>query len=319
MKAITYHQYGSPEVLNVEEVSKPAPKENEILIKLMATTVNSGDVRLRSADPWMVRLVFGAIKPKNPTLGMVFAGIVEEVGSGVAKYKVEDKVFGINVKTLGCFAEYVVISDDTPMALMPKNCTFEEAAATIFGGHTALHFLKKAKIIEGHKILIYGASGAVGTSAIQLAKYYGAEVTAVTSSSNFELAKKLGAYKVIDYTDTNWLETIEKYDVVYETVNKTAVFEIAKLLKTNGTLILGAVIIKGMIEGYLATLKFKIRLIGGVADVTSKDIETLKELIENGNLKPVIDKTFELEQMAEAHEYADQGHKKGNVAISVNH
>jgi NADPH:quinone reductase-like Zn-dependent oxidoreductase len=319
MKAITYYQYGNPDVLQLEQIVKPTPKDNEILIKVMATTVNSADVRIRSANPWLARLVFGIIKPKNPVLGMIFSGIVEEVGINIANYKVGDEVFGINEKTLGCFAEYVVVSGETAMAIIPQNCTFEEAAATVFGGHTALHFLRKVEIKTGQSILIYGASGSVGTTAIQLAKHYGGKITAVTSGENLELAKSLGADKVVDYSNPNWLETNEKYDIIYETVNKTTVFDMAKLLKPNGTLILGAVIIKGMVEGLLASLKFKIKLIGFVAEVTSKDMEILKELIESGELKPVIDRTYELEQMVEAHKYVDQGHKKGNVVVNIKH
>jgi NADPH:quinone reductase-like Zn-dependent oxidoreductase len=252
-------------------------------------------------------------------LGIVFAGSIEEIGKGVSQYKVGDKVFGINVTTLGCYAEYLAVSETTPMAITPHNCSFEEAASTVFGGHTALHFLKKAKVAKGQKILIYGASGSVGTSAIQLAKYYGAKVTAVTSSDNLELVTSLGADEVIDYTQMNWMNTEEKYDVIYETVDKTSVSKIAQLLQPNGTLILGAVIIKGMVQGWLAAQKFKFKLIGGVADVTSKDMMFIKELIETGKLKPVIDQTFNLEQMSDAHKYVDLGHKKGNVIITINH
>jgi NADPH:quinone reductase-like Zn-dependent oxidoreductase len=309
MLAITYHQYGSPQVLKQEQLAKPIPNQNQILIKIMATTVNTGDVRIRRADPWLARLVFG----------ILFAGIVERVGANVTSSKIGDEVFGINVKTLGCFAEYVVIESDTPIALKPHNCTFEEAAAAVFGGHTALHFIKKAQIKEGQKTLIYGASGSVGTSAIQIAKYYGANVTAVTSVKNFDLVKNLGADDVIDYTNLNWLQTGQKYDVLYETVNKTPIFKIAKLVKPNGTLILGAVIIKGMLEGFIASQIYKFKLIGGVADVNAKDMDFLKELIETGKLKPTIDQIFELEQMAEAHYYVDAGHKKGNVVIKINH
>jgi NADPH:quinone reductase-like Zn-dependent oxidoreductase len=317
MKAIIYNQYGVPEVLKLQEVDKPVPKNNEILIKQIATTVNSGDTRLRRADPWMVRLAFGFLKPKIRILGNVISGVVEEVGKDVTTFKVGDEVFGLNDMTMGCYAEYISVKEKTPLAIKPKNLNFEEAAALVFGGHTALHFLKKAGVAKGQKVLIYGASGAVGTSAIQIAKYYEAQVTAVTSTSNIELVKSLGADNIIDYTKDDLSGKDDTNDILYETIDKTEVPKIAKLVKPNGTLILGAVLIKGMIQGQLAAKKLNIKVIAGVASVTSKDMEFISQLAQNGNLKPVIDKTYNLEQMSDAHRYVDQGHKKGSVIIKI--
>jgi NADPH:quinone reductase-like Zn-dependent oxidoreductase len=317
MKAITFSQYGGPEVLKLVEIDKPIPKDNEILIKQMATTVNSGDARLRRADPWLVRLMFGIFKPRIRILGNVISGVVEAVGKDVTTFKAGDEVFGLNDMTMRCYAEYIVVSDTTPLAIKPKNLNFEETASLVFGGHTALHFLKKAEVKKGDKILIYGASGAVGTTAIQLAKYYGAEVTAVTSTSNIELVKSLGADKVIDYTKENVSDMEGTFDVVYETVDKSEVSQIAKLVKPNGALILGAVIIKGMIQGTFASKKLKIKMIAGTASVTAKDMEFIAQLAESGNLKPVIDKTYNLTQISQAHEYVDSGHKKGSVVIDI--
>ena len=317
MKAITYTKYGPPSVLNLSEIEKPISKDNEILIKMMATTVNSGDARLRRADPFLVRLMFGFFKPRKHILGNVISGIVQSVGKDVTSFKIGDEVFGLTDMTMGTYAEYLVVPELTPLALKPLNTNFEEAAATVFGGHTALHFLKKADIKPGQKILIYGASGAVGSCAVQIAKYYGAEVTAVCSTANIELVKNLGADIVIDYTKQDLSGMEGKFDVVFETVDKTQVSKIAKLVKPSGVLMLGAVIIKGMLQGLIASKKHNLKLIGGVADVTASDMNFIKQLIENKDLKPVIDKTYSLEQMAQAHEYVDKGHKVGNVVIKI--
>jgi NADPH:quinone reductase-like Zn-dependent oxidoreductase len=317
MKAITYIQYGGPKVLQISDLDKPIPKDNQILIKQMATTVNSGDARLRRADPWLVRLMFGFFRPKIRVLGNVISGVVESVGKNVTNFKAGDEVFGLNDMTMGCYAEYIVVSDTTPLAIKPKNFSFEEASALVFGGHTALHFLKKAEVKQGNKILIYGASGAVGTSAVQIAKHFGAEVTAVTSTGNIDLVKSLGADKVIDYTKENLTEIEGVFDVVYETVDKSSVSTMAKLVKPNGALILGAVIIKGMIQGMLASKKYNIKMIAGVASVTSQDMAFISELAEKGILKPVTDKTYSFDQMSDAHRYVDGGHKKGSVVVKI--
>jgi NADPH:quinone reductase-like Zn-dependent oxidoreductase len=317
MKVVIYTQYGSPEVLKLQEVEKPIPKENQILIKQMSTTVNSGDVRLRKADPFLVRLMFGLFKPKINILGNVISGIVESIGKNVTSFKPGDEVFGLCDITMGAYSEYLTITETTPLALKPKNMNFEEVAALVFAGHTALYFLKKAEIMQGQKVLVYGASGAVGTSAIQLAKYYGANVTAVCSGQNVDLVKSLGADRIINYAQQDIVGMDQEFDVVYETVNKTKVSRIANLVKPSGKLILGAVIIKGLIEGLLASKKQGIKLIAGTASVNNEDLQFLAQLAESGNLKPVIDKTYNLDQIVDAHQYVDLGHKKGSVVIKI--
>jgi NADPH:quinone reductase-like Zn-dependent oxidoreductase len=239
----------------------------------------------------VVRLVFGFFKPKLPILGIVLSGVVEAVGQEVTKYKVGDEVFGLtDTMKIGTYAEYKCVSQDSAITIKPTNITFQEAAAIPFGAHTALHYLKKANLKAGQKILIYGASGSVGTNAVQLAKYYGAEVTAVCSTANLEMVKKLGADKV-------------------------EVGKIAKLVKKEGILMLGDALIKEMLQGAWIAKRSNIKLIAGVAEVTAKDMDFIKELVESGKLKPVIDKTYKLEQMVEAHEYVEKGHKRGNVVV----
>jgi NADPH:quinone reductase-like Zn-dependent oxidoreductase len=317
MKQVICTQYGSPEVLKVIETDKPIPKNNQILIKQLASTVNSADIRLRKADPALVRLVFGFTSPKNLVLGNVISGIVEAVGKDVTMYKVGDKVFGLNDDTMGAYSEFVVINETTPLAHKPSNLSFEETASLVFGGHTAQHYLKKANIQQSQKVLIYGASGSVGTSAIQLAKHYGAHVTAVCSPENFELVTRLGADATLDYTTLNFDELKSVFDVVYETVDKSKVSDVSKLLKKNGILILGAVIIKGALEGALFSKIRSLKFIYGVAKANTKDMEQLKSLAQGGIMKPVIYKTYTLDQIVEAHTYVDQGHKKGNVVITI--
>jgi NADPH:quinone reductase-like Zn-dependent oxidoreductase len=321
MKAVIYSQYGSPEVLKLTEIETPVPLDNQILIEMKATTVNSGDARLRRADPFLVRLMFGLFTPKIKVLGNVISGIVESVGKDVTNFIAGDEVFGLNDMTMGTYAEYLVVPDTTPLSIKPKNLSFEESAAVVFGGHTALHFLKKSEVKKGDKVLIYGASGAVGSIAVQIAKHFGAEVTAVTSTANIEMVKNLGAGIVIDYTKASVLETLfEKqgqFDIVYETVDKSDVGKIARLVKKGGVLALGAVLIKGAIQGALVARKLKLKLVGGVASVNSKDMEFIAEICESGNLKPVIDKTYSLAEMVKAHAYVDKGHKKGSVVVKI--
>lgn len=317
MKAIVFKEYGGPEVLQLRELEKPEPKDHEILIRIRATAVNSADWRLRTADPFAVRFFFGLFKPKNPVLGVVLAGEVEKTGSKVTLFKTGDPVFGLTDMSLGAYAEYGCFPETAAFALKPQNTSFEEAACIPFGAHTALFFLKKANIQKGQKVLIYGASGAVGTAAVQLAKYYGAEVTGVCSTANTSMVQSLGADKVIDYTQEDFTQTGETYDLIFETVDKAPVFNIAKMLQRNGTLILGSAMLTGAIQGLWISLTSRKKVLIGEAKATAGDMNFLKELMEAGKLKAVIDRTYPLAQMAEAHAYAEKGHKKGNVAISV--
>jgi NADPH:quinone reductase-like Zn-dependent oxidoreductase len=317
MKAIVYTQYGSPEVLQLKEVEKPLIKNNEILLRVRATAVNSGDLRLRKADPFAVRLFFGLMKPKLNILGAVFSGDVESVGKDVKRFKVGDKVFGHTDMRFGAYAEYICLSEHGSLALKPDNLTHTEAAVIPFGGTTALHFIKKAAVQRGQKVLIYGASGAVGSTAVQLAKSFGAEVTGVCSTANVDWVKSLGADKVIDYTKEDFTRNGEVYDVIMDTVNKISFSPSLKSLAKSGLLILSAAGMSEMLQGFWTSMTSSKKVITGVISHTAEDIDFLKKLIETGKLKPVIDKTYPLEEMAEAHAYVEKGHKKGNVAITI--
>lgn len=319
MKAIVYTKYGSPEVLMLKDIEKPTPKDNEILIKVKATAVNSGDWRLRKADPYAVRLFFGLLKPKINILGGVLSGEIEAVGKDVKRFKIGDQVFGSSALSsgFGAYAEYKCLSEEAVLALKPTNIMHTEAAVIPFGATTALHFIKKAGITSGQKVLIYGASGAVGSAAIQLAKHFGAHVTGVCSTVNMNLVKSLGADKVIDYTKEDFTKNEERYDVIFETVNKTSLSCNLKSLKTKGILILSAAGMSEMIRGAWTSMTNSRKVLTGVNSESAEDMVFFKELIEAGKLKPVIDRTYSLEQMAEAHAYVEKGHKRGNVAIEV--
>ena len=249
MKAAVYVQYGQPEVLHVKEVEKPIPGDNQILVSIKATAVNSGDVRLRKADPFAVRFIFGFLKPKINILGTVFSGEVESVGKDVTKFKVGDAVFGHTDMRFGAYAEYLCVSEEGSSALKPANITHAEAAAIPFGGVTALHFIKKANIQPGQKVLIVGASGAVGSAAVQLAKSFGADVTGVCSTANIALVKSIGADKVIDYTLEDFTQNGEIYDVIFDTVKAISVSRSVKSLSKNGIMILSAAGMSEMLQG----------------------------------------------------------------------
>ena len=317
MKAIIYTQYGPPEVLQLKEVEKPAPKDNEILIKIKATAVNSGDLRLRKADPFAVRFFFGLTKPKKNILGGVLSGEIEAIGAAVKLFKVGDEVFGTTGMSFGAYAAYTCLPENGTLALKPNNITHKEAAVIPFGGTTALYFIKKANIQSGQKVLINGASGAVGTAAIQLAKYFGAHVTGVCSTANIEMVRSLGADEVIDYTKEDFTKNGETYDVIFDTVDKISFSNSLKSLNKNGILILGASGLSGMLQGLWTSMTSGKKVITGMISEKADDINFLKGLIENGKLKPVIDRTYSLEQVAEAHAYVEKGHKKGNVAITL--
>lgn len=317
MKAIIYTQYGPPEVLHLSEVEKPTPKDNEILLRIKATAVNSGDVRLRKADPFAVRFIFGLLKPKINILGSVFSGEVESVGKQVKLFKAGDQVFGHIDMRFGAYAEYLCLPEDGSIAMKPGNILHQEAAVIPFGGVTALHFIKKAAIKPGQKVLVIGASGAVGSAAVQLAKVYGALVTGVCSTSNIDLVKSIGADYVIDYTKEDFTQNGERYDVIFDTVNSISVSRSLKSLSKNGTMILSAAGMPEMVQGLWISKTSSRKVLTGVISHAAKDIIFLKELIEAGKMRPVIDRTYDLAQMAEAHAYVEKGHKKGNVAINL--
>lgn len=317
MKAIVYTQYGPPEVLQLKEIERPSPKDNEILIRIKATAVNSGDWRLRKADPFAVRLLFGLTKPKINILGSVFSGEVERIGNDVTLFKIGDQVFGHTEMSFGAYAEYLCLPENGTLALKPGNITHSEAAVIPFGAVAALHFIKKTELKPGQKVLINGASGAVGSAAVQLARHFGAIVTGVCSTANIEIVKSLGADMVIDYTREDFTKNGEKYDVIFDTVNKVSFSGGLKSLNKGGLLILSAAGTSEMIQGFWTSMTSSKKVMTGVISHSAEDILFLKELIVTNKLKPVIDKTYSLGQMVEAHSYVEKGHKKGNVAISL--
>lgn len=319
MKAVVYTRYGPPDVLHLKEVEKPIPKENEVLIKIHATTVTTGDVRLRKPDPFLTRFFFGLFKPKVSILGVDLAGVVESVGREVKLFEIGDKVFGSTFDFgLGAYAEYKCMPEDSVLTLMPINSSFAEAAAIYFGGHTALHFLRKGNIRKGQKVLIYGASGALGTYAVQLAKYFGAEVTGICSTRNLDLVKNLGADKVIDYTQEDFTHNGETYDIIFDTVGKSPFSGCIRSLNKNGRYIRSVHLsLPPILKGIWVSITSNKKVIGGVAHEKLEDLIFLKKLMEKGKLKPVIDRSYTLEQIPKAHEYVEKGHKIGNVVIAV--
>lgn len=317
MKAAVYTQYGTPDVVQLKEVEKPMPKEHEVLVRIKGTAVNSGDVRMRKADPFAVRFIFGFFTPRIPVLGAVFSGEVASVGKQVKTFKPGDQVFGHTDMRFGAHAEYICIAESGSIALKPATLSHAEAATIPFGAVTALHFLKKAAIMPNQKVLIVGASGAVGSAAVQLARYYGARVTAVCSTGNRELVKSLGAERVIDYTKEDFTQQAETYDVIFDTVNSIAVPKALQVLNDKGTLILSAAGMKEMLQGaWFGAVKGR-SILNGVIGHSATEIQLLKELVDSGIYKPVVDRTYPLAQIAAAHAYVEQGHKKGNVAIAV--
>ncbi|MFH6605091.1 NAD(P)-dependent alcohol dehydrogenase [Maribacter algicola] len=304
MKAIICTRYGPPEVLKIQEIPKPNPKNDEILIKIMASAINSGDVRVRGLKvngflKIVMRLMFGFTKPRKPVLGTVFSGIVETIGDNTTRFKVGDEVFGMTGLKFGTYAEYIVLNHNDKVILKPENATFEEAAALPFGGQTAIYFLEKAGIekISNPEVLIIGATGAVGTAALQIAKYHNAEITAVCSTKGAELVKSLGVSRLILYDKEDFTQSKSKFDIIFDAVGKTSKSQCKKLLKKGGVY----------------------KTVGGmeVAAENKKQLEMLKALFEKGEYDATIDRVFPMDKVVEAHRYVDTERKKGNVVLKI--
>ena len=304
MKAVVYEKYGTPNVLKIKDIEKPKPKDDEILVKIYAATVTSGDVRLRSSDfpPlfWFpARLIFGLFKPKKKILGHELAGVVEEVGSIVTEFKVGDSVFGTTTMlNTGSYAEYICLPQkwkNGVISLKPENLTYQESAALPVGAMTAMYLLEKANLKNGQNVLIYGASGSVGSYAVQLASLKNSSVTCVCSTANFEMVKSLGAENVIDYKKEDFSKRNEKFDIVFDAVGKTTKSKAKKVLKAGGKFVSIKMLTKEKIE----------------------HLKLIKSLAEEGKLKPFIDKTFKLDDIEKAHEYVETGRKRGNVVIEI--
>jgi len=325
MKAIVYTKYGPPEVLQLKEVEKPVPKDNEVIIKVMASTVTATDCVFRRGEPKFSRLFTGLTKPKNQILGSEFAGEIEAVGKNVKLFKTGDKVIG-TTPGYGSYSEYICLPDEkSTLAKMSSNKSYEEAIACCDGFLTALPFLRdKGKIQKGNSLLIIGASGSVGSAAVQLAKYFEADVTGVCSTSSKKLVKSIGADKVIDYTKEDFTKSGETYDIIFDLVGKTNFTRCKNSLKANGKF-LEAAITLGVFPSVLWTSIFSKKkafiMATGLRPPAerTKDLNFITELVETGKIIPVIDKIFPLEKIAEAHSYVDKGHKKGNVVISIEH
>jgi NADPH:quinone reductase-like Zn-dependent oxidoreductase len=322
MKAIVYTKYGPPDVLQLKEVEKPTPKDNEVLMKIHATTVNRTDCATIRAIPFFARFFTGLFKPKKQIPGTEFAGKIEEIGKNVTSFKIGDKVFGFDDQGSGSHAQYMTISEDKAITI-PKNITYEQAAASTEGAHYAYNFINKVNIKSGHKVLVNGATGAIGSAAVQLLKYFGVNVTAVCNTKNIELVKSLGVDKIIDYTKEDFTKDDQKYNFVFDAVGKSSFFKCKQLLQPGGVYISSDL-------GYMSQNVFLPLItpiikpiIGNKKTVFPMPVDVrrslllIKELIEKGKFKAVIDRKYPLEQIVEAYRYVEKGQKTGNVVINV--
>jgi NADPH:quinone reductase-like Zn-dependent oxidoreductase len=330
MKAIVYTEYGSPDVLRLAEVAKPAPKDNEVLIRVHATPVNFGDLMARNfkaisprkfnmpALLWLpARLAFGFNKPKKPVLGSEFAGQVEAVGTAVTRFKPGDQVFGYRGPNMGAYAEYVCMPENGMLAIKPANVTYEEAATVPYGALTALSLLKKVNVQRGQQVLINGASGGIGAAAVQLSKYFGAEVTGVCSTPRVGFVKTLGADKVIDYTKEDFTRNGETYDLIFDILGKGSLARGKRSLKPHGRYLFASFKMKQLIQMLWTKLVGGPQVICAFSSENPEDLTFIKELIEAGQYKAIIDKRYPLEQTAEAHRYVEAGRKTGSVVMTM--
>jgi NADPH:quinone reductase-like Zn-dependent oxidoreductase len=322
MKAVVYERYGSPEVLTLREIPKPVPKSDEVLIKIYATTVTSGDWRVRSLQVpagfgLLMRLVFGISGPRQPILGTELAGVVEAVGGAVHDYKAGDAVFAFSDMRMGCHAEYQCMPQSGALARKPANLSYGEAAALSFGGTTALSFLRRARVQPGDQVLINGASGGVGTAAVQLAKYFGAHVTGVCSAANHDLVKSLGAAQTIDYTQHDFCSNARAYDVILDTVGNAPFARCNNALKEGGRLASVLAGLPDMLKTPWQSMVSGKKIIVGPVSAGAQDLQFLARLAQAGDFKPVIERRFPLERIIEAHRCVDAGRKRGNIVIDV--
>jgi NADPH:quinone reductase-like Zn-dependent oxidoreductase len=320
MKAAVHTRYGPPEVVRISEVEKPAIKDDEVLVKIHATTVNRTDCGFRAAKPFIVRFFAGLIRPRATVLGGEFAGVVEAVGSGVTSLKIGDRVFGYSERSWGAHAEYLSMPEDGPLAAMPANMTFEEAAPSTEGSQYALSFIRAAKIESGQDVLVNGATGAIGSAAVQLLKNLGANVTAVCDTANVELVRGLGPDRVIDYTAEDFTKDEQTYDVVLDAVGKSTFHRCKRLLKPRGIYLSSELgpFPQNPILALITPLFGGKKVMFPIPKMNDPEkVRNLKELIESGEFKPVIDRTYPLDQIVEAYRYVETGQKIGNVVISV--
>lgn len=328
MKAYTYERFGPPEVLTLKEVPKPVPGDHEVLVRVHATTVTAGDWRVRSLDVpegfgLLSRLALGFSGPRRPILGTELSGEIEATGKAVTRFQVGDEVFGFTGTRMGCHAEYRCLPEeghgrkDEAVALKPASLGHEEAAALSFGGTTALSFFRKAKLQGGEKVLVVGASGAVGTAAVQLARHFGASVTGVCSTANLELVRSLGAEQVIDYTKEDFTGRSERYDVIVDTAGTAPFSRCEGSLAEGGRLLVVLGSLPEMLQAPWVSLTTTKKVLGGVASWGVEDLRLLATLAEAGQFRPVIDRRYRFEEMVEAHRHVDAGHKRGNVVVTV--
>ena len=322
MKAIVYKKYGSPKVLEPADVEKPTPRANEVLIRVCATTVTSSDCMMRRGDTFLSRILLGFSHPikKYQILGTEFSGTIETVGSTVKRFKAGDEVYGFRGFGSGCYAQYKCMNENASLVLKPLNMSYEETASVVDGATTALFFLKeKANIQKRQKVLINGASGSIGTFAVQLAKYFGAEVTGVCSTKNVALVLSLGADYIVDYTKENFTKRENKYDIIFDTVGKSSFAHCRKALTSNGQYVVTVMNLKCILQSFLTKFGNGKKVVFAMSLNKTEALNFIRKLIEEDKLKTIIDKRFLMEELPEAHAYVEDGHKRGNVVIAVTH
>jgi NADPH:quinone reductase-like Zn-dependent oxidoreductase len=320
VKAIIYKKYGSSDVFEPVDLEKPSPKPNEVLIKVFATTVTSADCMMRRGDTFLSRILLGLFKPKEKfqILGTEFSGKIEATGKNVKKFIPGDDIFAFRGFGTGCYAQYKCIDENASIAFKPSNMSYGEAASVVDGATTALFFLKeKADIQKGQKVLINGASGSIGTFAIQLAKYFGCEVTGVCSTKNIELVRSLGADKIVDYSKEDFTQSHDAYDIIFDTIGKSSFAHCRKALKAKGKYIVTVMTLTSLLQSLISTFGNNKKIIFGMSVNKTKALNFIRPLIEEGYLKTIIDKQYPLEEINFAHSYVEKGHKKGNVIITI--